>query len=67
MLLKNEKTNNKIKFFLGVIYIYMNYNDILVKYIDEYPCDEPIFIEDIKNHFKKYIKDNFEINQPQTR
>ena len=38
----------------------MNYNDILIKYIDKYPYDEPIFIEDIKDYFKNYIKDNFE-------
>ena len=30
----------------------MNYNDILIKYIDKCPYDEPIFIEDIKNYFK---------------
>lgn len=29
----------------------MNYNDILIKYIDKCPYDEPIFIEDIKNYF----------------
>ena len=38
----------------------MNYNDILVKYIDEFPYDEPIFIEEIKDYLKKYIKDNFD-------
>ncbi|MBP3460931.1 MAG: hypothetical protein J6K21_00780 [Bacilli bacterium] len=38
----------------------MNYNDILIKYIDEYPYDEPIFIEDIKDFFKNYIKNNFD-------
>ena len=38
----------------------MNYNDILIKYIDEYPYDEPIFIEDIKDYFKNYIKNNFQ-------
>lgn len=38
----------------------MNYNDILVKYIDKCPCDEPIFIEEIKNYFKKIIKNDFE-------
>ena len=38
----------------------MNYNDILVKFIDEYPYDEPIFIEEIKDYFKKYIFDNFD-------
>lgn len=31
----------------------MNYNDILIKYIDKYPYDEPIFIENIKDYFKK--------------
>ena len=30
----------------------MNYNDILIKYIDECPYDEPIFIEDVKDYFK---------------
>lgn len=39
----------------------MNYNNILVKYIDEYPCDEPIFIEEIKDYFKNFIHDNFDI------
>ena len=38
----------------------MNYNDILVKYIDDYPYEEPIFIEEIKEYFKKIIHDNFE-------
>ena len=38
----------------------MNYNDILVKFIDEYPYDEPIFIEEIKDYFKNFIYDNFE-------
>ena len=38
----------------------MNYNDILVKYIDEFPYDEPIFIEEIEDYLKKYIKDNFD-------
>lgn len=38
----------------------MNYNDILIKYIDEYPYDEPIFIEEIKDYFKNYMKDNFD-------
>lgn len=43
---------------LGVIF--MNYNDILIKYIDECPYDEPIFIEEIKDYFKNYISDNFD-------
>lgn len=38
----------------------MNYNDILIKYIDEYPYDEPIFIEEIKDYFKGVINDNFD-------
>lgn len=38
----------------------MNYNDILVKYIDKCPYDEPIFIEEIKDYFKTIIKDNFD-------
>lgn len=38
----------------------MNYNDILIKYIDEYPYDEPIFIEDIKNHFKELVSENYD-------
>ncbi len=38
----------------------MNYNDILIRYIDEYPYDEPIFIENIKDYFRNYIKDNFD-------
>ncbi len=38
----------------------MNYNDILIKYIDKCPYDEPIFIEEIKDYFKKIIQDNFE-------
>ena len=38
----------------------MNYNDILIKYIDECPYDEPIFIEEIKDYFKNYISDNFD-------
>ena len=38
----------------------MNYNDILVRYIDKCPYDEPIFIEEIKAYFKKIVQDNFE-------
>lgn len=37
----------------------MNYNNLLNNYIDACPYDEPIFIEDIKTYFQKYIKDNF--------
>ena len=40
----------------------MNYNDLLIKYIDRCPYDEPIFIEEIKEYFKKIIQDNFESN-----
>ena len=38
----------------------MNYNDILIKYIDGCPYDEPIFIEEIKDYFKKIITNNFD-------
>lgn len=38
----------------------MNYNDILLKYINDYPYDEPIFIEDIKAYFQDVVGDNFE-------
>ena len=38
----------------------MNYNEILIKYIDQCPYDEPIFIEEIKLYFKKIIQTNFE-------
>ena len=38
----------------------MNYNAVLVKYIDKCPYDEPIFIEEIKDYFKTIIKDNFD-------
>ena len=38
----------------------MNYNDILIKYIDSCPYDEPIFIEEIKDYFKGIVQDNFE-------
>ena len=38
----------------------VNYNDILIKYIDKCPYDEPIFIEEIKDYFKKIVQDNFE-------
>lgn len=38
----------------------MNYNDILVKYIDKCPYDEPIFIEDIKEYFKNLNYENFD-------
>ena len=34
----------------------MNYNTILMDYIDNCPFDEPILIEDIK----QYIKDNID-------
>ena len=30
----------------------MNYNQMLIRYIDEYPVDEPILIEEIKDYFK---------------
>lgn len=39
----------------------MNYNNILIEYIDKFPNDEPIFIEDIKEYFRGIVnKDNFE-------
>lgn len=38
----------------------MNYNDILIKYIDKCPYDEPIFIEEIKDYLKKIIQNDFE-------
>ena len=38
----------------------MNYNNILIKYIDKCPYDEPIFIDDIKKYFKKIIRNDFE-------
>lgn len=31
----------------------MNYNEIVLEYINKYNLDDPIFIEDVK----KYIKD----------
>lgn len=37
----------------------MNYNNILVNYIDNCPFDEPIFIEEIKDYFKTIVKENF--------
>lgn len=39
----------------------MNYNALLIKYIDECPFDEPIFIDEIKEYFKKIIKGNFDV------
>ena len=36
----------------------MNYNKLLLNYINKCPYDEPIFIEEIKEYFKKNIKDN---------
>ena len=50
---KNKKTNNII-----TKEVTMNYNNILIKYIDEYPYDEPIFIEEIKDYFKKIIQND---------
>ena len=38
----------------------MNYNNILIKYIDNCPYDEPIFIDEIKDYFQNFIKENFE-------
>ena len=35
----------------------MNYNDILIKYTDKCPYDEPIFIEEIKAYFKEKVYD----------
>ena len=39
----------------------MNYNELLIKYIDMCPFDEPIFIEEIKDYFKDKINGNFDI------
>ena len=39
----------------------MNYNDVLIKYIDKCPYDEPIFIEEIKDYFKNIINENFDL------
>lgn len=36
----------------------MNYNELLLTYINNCPFDEPIFIEEIKNYFKSLIKNN---------
>lgn len=33
----------------------MNYSKVLLNYIDDYPYDEPIFIEDIKTYFQEKI------------
>lgn len=33
----------------------MNYNEVLLNYIDKYPYDEPIFIEDIKKYFQEEL------------
>lgn len=38
----------------------MNYNDILIKYIDNCPYNEPIFIDEIKKYFKNIIPENFD-------
>ncbi len=38
----------------------MNYNEMLINYIDNCPYDEPIFIEDIKDYFRNKIKNNFD-------
>lgn len=38
----------------------MNYNELLLKYINECPYDEPIFIEEIKNYFKNTINNNID-------
>lgn len=35
----------------------MNYNEILINYIENYPINEPIFIEDIKKYFQSIMKD----------
>lgn len=37
----------------------MNYNEILIKYIDNYPTNEPILIEDIKTYIKKIDYQNY--------
>ena len=36
----------------------MNYNEELIKYINKCRCDESIFIEKIKDYFKKIIVKN---------
>lgn len=38
----------------------MEYREILMTYIDNCPYDEPIFIEEIKEYLKDYIKNNFD-------
>ena len=38
----------------------MNYNEILIKYIEEYPFDEPIFVNDIRQYFKNILKEEYE-------
>lgn len=40
----------------------MNYNNILIDYIDNYPFDEPIFIEDIKEYLRTKLGDNINFN-----
>jgi len=40
------------------VVIEMNYNEILINYIETIPIDEPILIEDIKKHFKNFINKN---------
>lgn len=41
----------------------MNYNVMLVSYVENCPFDEPIFIEDIKNYFLERIGKIRDINQ----
>lgn len=38
----------------------MNYNEILINYIDKHSYGEPVFIEKIKDYFKGIVQDNFE-------
>ena len=41
----------------------MMYNDIVLNYLDNYPFDEPIFIEDIKKYVKDTVSDKCDFNK----
>lgn len=41
----------------------MTYNDIVLNYINDYPFDEPIFVEDIKKYVKDNIGDKIHLNK----
>jgi len=41
----------------------MNYNEIVLNYLNDYPFDEPIFVEDIKKYVKHNLGDKIDLSK----